>query len=699
MARFPLPSASRLQLSALQGGGWTERKKPRDVAVEYPPSWPPAAASHRPCRPPKSAAPGSSAGRPRASFTAEVGPPAVAADGFGGWDVAQMRAIVNDLAQQGLWDVLLNVLLAFGVSEASMYNYAMTLMSSGSQWQMTLHLLEAMCSKHAAPDVISYVIAATACKQSGHWQLALWLISVDLPQRGLQPDTISFNVALSAIATGSSWALAICSLSSMQQQQQRQLGTLDRPEESSSSSGSAADSSTREESGKWRHADVNSYKAAISACARAGRWHAAVSLMGQLLHMRTAPDIFSYSEVISSLAKLGSPQDGSWETALALLGNMPQQGVVPNRIARSSAISALAKHGKWTQALQLQRFRRHPDRISSNAVITACANAGQWQVALRYLEAMDVRNCVSYNAALSALEKGSQWPLSLRLLSNMKFLRCEPDEISYNSVVSAAGRHGKWELALRLLAVVHARTAPNSISCNAAISACEKGHQWQAALGLLSDMPQRRLAADAISFSSAICASESACRWELSLDLIGHMFRLSVHNTVSFNAAISALGSCSQWRLPLQLLRDMSSRSACRPDEISCNAAISSVQASHWPFAIATLSHMQRLRLLPNLISRNAVMSSLSEVWTLAMNLLREMREIREGPDEISYNAALSACGRGGQWRAALALRSQMPAVPDHIGYRAYAAALERSSAQQAVPAMLSEVTNAWLQR
>ena len=249
---------------------------------------------------------------------------------------------------------------------------------------------------------------------------------------------------------------------------------------------------------------------AITACARAAQWQAALQVLADMDEAGLVPDVFCFSSAITACEK-----DSQWQMSLQLLSSMLSAEVVPNVISFNASISSCEKGGTWQKALllmsQMLTGKVEPTVISFNASISACEKGGQWQVALHLLSQMPVSrvapNAISWNAAISACEKSGEWQPALYLLSQMSAAEVLPDVISFNAGISACEKGGEWQMALSLLSLsLSARTLPNKISFSAGIQACANAREWRAAFSLWSEAESRGLEKDSWFYSLALDA-------------------------------------------------------------------------------------------------------------------------------------------------------------------------------------------------
>jgi len=198
-------------------------------------------------------------------------------------------------------------------------------------------------------------------------------------------------------------------------------------------------------------------------------------LLDQMRQCGLAPNVFSFSAVISACGK-----SGQWERAVSLLEEMRQCGVPPNVISFSAAISACEKGGQWERALLLLEEMRQcgiePDVIIFSAAISACEKGGQWERALSLLEEMErcgiEPDVTIFSAAISACEKGGQWERALSLLEEMGRCGVEPNVYSFSAAIQACAAAGQPAPALQLFNRLEASPVnANSVSFNAILDA------------------------------------------------------------------------------------------------------------------------------------------------------------------------------------------------------------------------------------
>ncbi|KAL1512385.1 hypothetical protein AB1Y20_005643 [Prymnesium parvum] len=151
------------------------------------------------------------------------------------------------------------------------------------------------------------------------------------------------------------------------------------------------------------------YNAAIHACARGGKWRAALALLAEL----AAPDEVSFTSAIAALTS--APAAVGVGEAEAMLSQMRARGLPPSTAAHNAALRVLSGAGETARAMELLAAMRAvreppPDTITYNAMIAALGKVGQWEAALRLLEeaeaSADARpDVVTYTSCMAAARR------------------------------------------------------------------------------------------------------------------------------------------------------------------------------------------------------------------------------------------------------------------------------------------------------
>ena len=216
-----------------------------------------------------------------------------------------------------------------------------------------MSLLREMPGAGVQPNEVSYSAAISACEKAGRCDEALSLLR-EMPAAGVQPN-VSATARPSLPARRLAGGRRRC----------RCLNArclLQACGQTSSATARPSLRARRQASGRRRcrccarcpmracRPDVISYSAAISACEKAGRCDAALSLFQTMREDDVRPDVISYSAAISACEKAGRCDE-----ALSLFQTMREDDVRPDVISYSAAISACEKAGQWEKALSLLR--------------------------------------------------------------------------------------------------------------------------------------------------------------------------------------------------------------------------------------------------------------------------------------------------------------------------------------------------------
>lgn len=114
------------------------------------------------------------------------------------------------------------------------------------------------------------------------------------------------------------------------------------------------------------------FNAAISACARNGRWREGLEILKSIDESGLTPDVMSFSAAISACEK-----DENWEQAIELLDSMRTRGISPNVICFNAALSSCV--GQWERAIALLQshadYEIQPDVVSFSVVFEALDRA------------------------------------------------------------------------------------------------------------------------------------------------------------------------------------------------------------------------------------------------------------------------------------------------------------------------------------
>ncbi|CAJ1342757.1 unnamed protein product [Effrenium voratum] len=264
------------------------------------------------------------------------------------------------------------------------------------RWQEALVFLELMPEVHVAANLVAYNSAIFACV--GRWEASVEILS-SMPSAMLAPDVVSFSSAIKACSAAAEWRPALRLLADA-----AEVAAL----------------------------DSMAFSCAIDACG-AVAWPWAMDLLRQMHDLQLAPDVYTFSAALSSLAAAGR-----WQPALQLLQAMREAKVWPNAVSYGAAMSACDKGGQWELVLQLLQEmpanKLAPDTICKSSAVSACASSLRWQRALALLPKQE--DYYSYSSAINACARASSWPQALQLASRLQSQQLPPNGIMWGAILS-----------------------------------------------------------------------------------------------------------------------------------------------------------------------------------------------------------------------------------------------------------------------
>mmetsp|Transcript_17784 Transcript_17784/g.41794 ORF Transcript_17784/g.41794 Transcript_17784/m.41794 type:complete len:253 (-) Transcript_17784:72-830(-) len=214
------------------------------------------------------------------------------------------------------------------------------------------------------------------------WALASHVLK-SLPEQSLSQSACGADGVMTAVSRSSQWQLATNFLTSAKHALEPSVATFQR--------------------------DSSAHNAAISACAKAGKWSLGCGLLEMAEFAGTSRRI-SYHAAISSLE-----QGEQWQSAFHMLQHMRFRSFAYDQTGLNAASSAIqrAGGGQWHAALvalMMARRQRLCDIITISTTISACEKVGRWQGATTLLTCLLadgwLPNQITLNAVISACEKG-----------------------------------------------------------------------------------------------------------------------------------------------------------------------------------------------------------------------------------------------------------------------------------------------------
>lgn len=464
--------------------------------------------------------------------------------------------------------------------------------------------------------------------------------------------------------------------------------------------------------------NVVGYNAVIAACARAGDWKRAASLLIEMeQHNAANPDHVTYGTVLAACEK-----GEQWELVLEYASAMEEKFLDFDILALTSVLKAcqqlcLAKEALYyldvmktkaashTFARKTSGWKRKgakqplqgPDAVAYRLAISACARGGAWKDGINLLEDFEAvtgqpPDVIAFTAAITGCEYAGEWKRAFSLLDAMHRSGVEPNEVTMAAVIGACATACAKETgtitfretmstpmslpqhkALQLLNVLKkddSVVSPNIIVYNAAIRVCAEAYDLRRALLLMEDLKAQGLTPTIVTFGTLMTASERA----ESIEGTNAVFRaMRDHkmepNEIIYGAAISCCRKARQSERACLLLRKMI-KDGLKPNAATFNTAIVA-QVEGYPvdkcldraiLIYRVMASNSEKRVRPNRQTFNLLIRALasSKKPTEAHSLLRKMGASGYIPDVDLYAATVASYERTGQPLQALRLMEAM---------------------------------------
>lgn len=485
--------------------------------------------------------------------------------------------------------------------------------------------------------------------------------------------------------------------------------------------------------------NVVGFNAAISACAQAGDWENAISILTRMedavsnntsSYLVPSPDDVTYGTVLAACEK-----SEQWELVLKYAREMTESGLELDGLSITSCLHACQQLGLADEAIryldtmkslsqsnkQTTRHQRYdgrkplsgPDAVAYRLAISACARGGAWREGIRLLEEFATEtgikpDVVAYTSAITGCEYAGQWRDALFLLDRMRKDDVQPNEVTLAAVIgacaTACASEGKGKRpinmpepqkkALQLLEITKNHpdfVKPNIQVYNAAIRACAEAYDLDQALKLLDEIEETNIERTLITYGSLM----TACERVGCIDSASKVFRKLKEdgfepNEIIYGAAISCCRKARQPERALLLLRKM------MKEELSPNAAtfntVLIAQAegkSRADIERAILVYkLMKSKFAgengrPNRQTYNIIINFFASMMQpiTAEAFLVKMREAGFKPDVDLFTATVAAYERTGQPLRALKLMESM----QEDGYNFYGVAVLNEAFKKAV--------------
>ena len=410
--------------------------------------------------------------------------------------------------------------------------------------------------------------------------------------------------------------------------------------------------------------NIVTFTSSIQACKACSKWEVSVELFAQISQQSLKADTIALSAATSALLKVHSKskraanlESGQWQAVVRSITRLEAVGLRADAQSCSLGISACAEAARWRGAfvlLQILREALQADSVACNAAICSCQNAANWKQALSVLRDMAMFGprpaSVSLCSAVSAFMTASvrQWERALVLEMLFRCGGLDPTEATSNAVASAL----KWQCAFQKLAMQSrsCRDTITTITVNVTSGACAKADKWQEALHVSQSMSAIRMKLDVTTLVTCQTVLLQTRLWQQALSSFREFDNYSLRrNEVSYKLAIRAC-ELGGWQASIahQGLQGL------QGPKFTSFAAMG--REGHTWQAVLSFLHASSIRSFGAAISTGAKHSQ----WRLAFELVREAAVFALVPNAIIVNSAIGACEGTVQWRAALALFTNM---------------------------------------
>ena len=395
------------------------------------------------------------------------------------------------------------------------------------------------------------------------------------------------------------------------------------------------------------------YSSAITAVARSNppQPQTALALLKEATDEHNlVMNVVGYNAVIGACASAGD-----WQRAATVLSEMTSSFSTcqPDHVTYGTVLAACEKGEQWKLVLeyaqQMEQLSIKFDTLALTSVLKACQQLGYAKEALYYLELMKQQQQKLQQSATTTIDpyarKTSGWKRK-----GAKLPLQGPDAVSYRLAISACARGGAWKEGIHLLEDFAASTGqpPDVMAFTAAITGCEYAGEWKHAFKLLDKMRKSGVDPNEVTMAAVIGACAAACQEEK-------------HGSIAFSGTMNAPMPLPQHKA-LQLLNILKrDNSVVSPNINVYNAAIHvCAEACDLPRALQLMKDLHSEGLTPTIVTYGTLMTAAERVGSVegANAVFRAMREQNMEPNEIIYGAAISCCRKAGQAeRASLLLR------------------------------------------
>ena len=371
-----------------------------------------------------------------------------------------------------------------------------------------------------------------------------------------------------------------------------------------------------------------------------------MDLLRDAVEVKKIPmNVIGFNAAVSACA-----QAGDWKNAITLL----------TRMEDASSKSSTA----------LQALIPSPDAVTYGTVFAACERGEQWELILKYAKSMEARNLeldgLSVTSCLHACQQLGLADEALGYLHMMKFVAAPsrqtfglkrsgakkplqgPDGVAYRLAISACARGGAWEEGIRLLEDFEAAigTPADVVAYTSAITGCEYAGEWKQAFLLLGKMREAGVDANEVTMAAVIGACATAC----------------ANQSKTIKDGLTSMPAPQQ--KALRLLHVMKKD----PDMVSpniqvYNAAIRACAEAHdINRAFKLFEEIEEAEIERTEITYGSLMTACERIGCVesASKVFRMMKADDIDSNEIIYGAAISCCRKAGKSERALLLLRKM---------------------------------------
>jgi pentatricopeptide repeat protein len=354
--------------------------------------------------------------------------------------------------------------------------------------------------------------------------------------------------------------------------------------------------------------NVIGFNAAVSACAQAGDWKNAITLLTRmedassnsstaLQALIPAPDSVTYGTVFAACER-----GEQWELILKYAESMQARNLELDGLSVTSCLHACQQLGLADEALGYLHMMKFvaapsrqtfglkrsgarkpllgPDGVAYRLAISACARGGAWEEGIRLLDDFEAAigipaDVVAHTSAITGCEYAGEWKYAFFLLDKMRKAGVDANEVTMAAVIgacaTACANQGKTikdglmpvpqQKALRLLHVMKrdpSIVSPNIQVYNAAIRVCAEAHDINRAFKLFEEIEEAEIERTEITYGSLM----TACERVGCVESVSKVFRMMKaddidSNEIIYGAAISCCRKAGESERALLLLRKM----------------------------------------------------------------------------------------------------------------------------------------------